>query len=140
LGVVEGDLAEETGPQGPPDRIEPGLRGPRTDEHEAPRRRVEIARRVLEQIGADPGDALVRRPADRDPLDGPRAHRSRGAGGSRPSAGSCSGKTEAGAFVMRSMPEVVFGNAMTSRSDDAPAAIAQMRSRPRAMPPWGGAP
>src|SRR5436190_2431200 len=35
---------------------------------------------------------------------------------------------------------VVFGNAMTSRNDVAPASIITMRSNPNAMPPCGGAP
>ena len=45
-----------------------------------------------------------------------------------------------GDSVMRSVPEAVFGNAITSRIEDEPVRIMSMRSRPSAMPPCGGAP
>ena len=45
-----------------------------------------------------------------------------------------------GASISRSCPRCVFGNAITSRIESAPAIIATMRSRPKAMPPCGGAP
>ena len=55
---------------------------------------------------------------------------------------SCSWRasTGAGAPVMGSDPEEVLGKAMTSRIDDSPASSMTMRSKPRPMPPCGGAP
>ena len=41
---------------------------------------------------------------------------------------------------MRSEPDEVFGNAMTSRMFVWPVRSATQRSMPSAMPPWGGAP
>ena len=46
----------------------------------------------------------------------------------------------AGAAVSGSNPPPVLGKAITSRIDSAPARRAQIRSQPKAMPPWGGAP
>ncbi len=53
---------------------------------------------------------------------------------------SCFSVTGVGASTMRSWPRCVLGNAITSRIWSTPAIIATMRSRPKAMPPWGGAP
>src|SRR5262245_6606842 len=57
-----------------------------------------------------------------------------------PSSRNCFSSTSEGASVIRSVAEAVLGKAMTSRSELAPAMSITMRSRPRAMPPWGGAP
>ena len=48
--------------------------------------------------------------------------------------------TGLGACVSKHCARCVFGKAMTSRIDSAPAIMATIRSRPKAMPPWGGAP
>ena len=56
------------------------------------------------------------------------------------SSRSCFSVTGLGASTIRSWPRCVFGNAITSRIWSTPAIIATMRSRPKAMPPWGGAP
>ena len=53
---------------------------------------------------------------------------------------SWSGLTSEGASLMRQAAFSVFGKAMTSRIDSAPAMIMIRRSRPKAIPPWGGAP
>ena len=53
---------------------------------------------------------------------------------------SCFSSTSAGASHIRSDALVVFGKAITSRIESAPASIAQTRSNPSAIPPWGGAP
>jgi hypothetical protein len=45
-----------------------------------------------------------------------------------------------GASVSRHCARWVFGKAITSRIDSAPAIIVTMRSRPKARPPCGGAP
>jgi tricorn protease len=45
-----------------------------------------------------------------------------------------------GASHMRSVPFAVLGNAITSRIEVSPASNITNRSRPKAMPPWGGAP
>ena len=55
----------------------------------------------------------------------------RAAGARRPETGAC---------VSRSCARCVFGNAITSRIESAPAIIVTMRSRPNAIPPCGGAP
>ena len=39
-----------------------------------------------------------------------------------------------------SLPLLFFGKAMKSRIISSPARIAIRRSRPKATPPWGGAP
>ena len=57
-----------------------------------------------------------------------------------PRAASCVGATGSGEFVIGSAPDWVFGKAMTSRMFSSPARIATRRSRPKAKPPWGGAP
>ena len=49
-------------------------------------------------------------------------------------------RTEPGARVSRHCALAVLGNAMTSRMDAAPARSITSRSRPNAIPPWGGAP
>ena len=41
---------------------------------------------------------------------------------------------------IKSTARAVFGKGITSRRLSAPARIIAMRSRPRAMPPWGGVP
>ena len=46
----------------------------------------------------------------------------------------------AGAAVSGSNPPPDFGNAMTSRMESDPVSRDTMRSQPKAMPPWGGAP
>ena len=57
------------------------------------------------------------------------------------SSASCSVATGFGQSVMRSVPEAVFGNAMTSRMRRrARQDHERCRSRPSAMPPCGGAP
>src|SRR6185503_5918035 len=53
---------------------------------------------------------------------------------------SCCSVTRVGAPVSRSCPRCVFGKAITSRIASVPAMSATMRSRPKAMPPCGGAP
>src|SRR5262247_687120 len=45
-----------------------------------------------------------------------------------------------GAPVNGSLPDAVFGNAITSRIDSAPASSAHIRSNPNAIPPCGGGP
>src|SRR5690606_23746799 len=79
--------------------------------------------------------ALVRCSADRStrPVVGQDSVR-------RCSSFSWRGSTVDGAPAIRSTAAAVFGNAMTSRIDGSPARIATIRSRPSAMPPWGGAP
>src|SRR3972149_3194593 len=56
------------------------------------------------------------------------------------SSRSCFGSTGEGASVLRQEPFWVFGKAITSRSDFAPARAIASRSSPKASPPWGGAP
>ncbi len=53
---------------------------------------------------------------------------------------SCAMLTELGAALIRSEPELVLGNAMTSRMESQPASSMHTRSRPSAKPPMGGAP
>lgn len=53
---------------------------------------------------------------------------------------NCFGSTGAGDSVMRSVAFAVFGNAITSRIEGVPHRIAIKRSKPRAIPPCGGAP
>lgn len=53
---------------------------------------------------------------------------------------SCFSVTGVGLWAMRSCPFCVFGKAMTSRMLVVPQSSAHMRSRPKAMPPCGGAP
>ena len=53
---------------------------------------------------------------------------------------SCVEATRDGASVMTQMAFCVLGKAITSRIDVAPVKIAVSRSRPKARPPWGGAP
>src|SRR5258708_5595738 len=57
-----------------------------------------------------------------------------------PSSRSCFSSTGLGAPTSRSCARCVFGKAITSRIDSAPAISATRRSRPKAMPPCGGAP
>ena len=49
-------------------------------------------------------------------------------------------ETSEGDSVMRHVPFAVFGKAITSRMLEVPQRIAMSRSKPRAMPPCGGAP
>src|SRR5439155_8297542 len=51
-----------------------------------------------------------------------------------------SGRAGAGAPSNSARAAVVFGNAITSRSEPAPASSMVTRSKPTANPPWGGAP
>src|SRR5262249_23123048 len=53
---------------------------------------------------------------------------------------SWTASTGDGEPVMRSVALVVFGNAITSRSESTPAKMAVRRSMPSAIPPCGGAP
>ena len=57
-----------------------------------------------------------------------------------PSSRSWRGSTGLGASVIRQTARCVFGKAITSRSELAPASSIASRSRPSAMPPCGGAP
>ena len=57
-----------------------------------------------------------------------------------PTSRSCSSSTGAGAPVSASAPDAVFGKAITSRIESAPARRWTIRSSPKAMPPCGGAP
>lgn len=56
------------------------------------------------------------------------------------SSASCLSETAAGAPVSAHCACAVLGNAMTSRMLGAPASSMASRSRPKAMPPCGGAP
>ena len=56
------------------------------------------------------------------------------------SSRNCCSSTVFGACVSRPARAAFSGNAMTSRIDSAPAISVTMRSRPKAMPPCGGAP
>ena len=57
-----------------------------------------------------------------------------------PSSLSCTSLTSEGASERGHVALVVFGNAITSRMEASPVIIATNRSKPRAIPPWGGAP
>src|SRR5512147_2513519 len=56
------------------------------------------------------------------------------------SSRSWAGETRDGASVMTHVAFCVLGKAITSRMDVAPVRMAVSRSRPKARPPWGGAP
>jgi hypothetical protein len=58
----------------------------------------------------------------------------------KPSSVSWSSPTSEGEPVMRSKAPVVLGKGMTSRMDSSPARNMTSRSKPKAMPPCGGAP
>src|SRR6266498_1975354 len=58
----------------------------------------------------------------------------------RSTSASWASDTPAGAPVRGSAPDWVFGNAITSRMESTPASSITTRSRPKAMPPCGGAP
>jgi hypothetical protein len=45
-----------------------------------------------------------------------------------------------GESIITSRPELFLGKAMKSRMLSAPPNREQSRSKPKAMPPWGGAP
>ena len=57
-----------------------------------------------------------------------------------PVSRNCSGETTPGASVSGQCADCVFGNAMTSRIESAPAISMTIRSSPNAMPPCGGQP
>ncbi len=57
-----------------------------------------------------------------------------------PSSRNWRSGTGEGASHIRSVPRAVLGNGMTSRIEVSPARIMTRRSKPRAMPPCGGAP
>ena len=57
-----------------------------------------------------------------------------------PSSESCWVETEKGAEVRGQVPVWVLGKAITSRIDAAPVIIIISLSKPKAMPPCGGAP
>jgi len=48
--------------------------------------------------------------------------------------------TGEGACTSRSCARLGLGKAITSRIDSVPAIMATILSKPKAMPPWGGAP
>ncbi len=50
------------------------------------------------------------------------------------------GDTSEGAPIIKSTPAAFLGNAITSRMLSSPQASATMRSKPKAIPPCGGAP
>src|SRR5690606_21246926 len=60
--------------------------------------------------------------------------------GRSPSSRSCLADTLPGASVSGHAADWVFGNAITSRIELAPVISMISRSRPKARPPWGGAP
>ena len=53
---------------------------------------------------------------------------------------SCFGSTKSGAPLIKSVAFCVFGNAITSLIDSAPAKIDAILSTPKAIPPCGGVP
>jgi len=53
---------------------------------------------------------------------------------------SCSTLTRDGASVSGQAAFCVFGKAITSRIESAPVIIITNRSKPKAIPPWGGVP
>ena len=57
-----------------------------------------------------------------------------------PKSRSWRGSTSAGDWVIKSMPRLFFGNAITSRILCSPQTSMTRRSRPSAIPPCGGAP
>ena len=59
---------------------------------------------------------------------------------SMPASLRCWAVIGAGASVSGSTPPPDFGNAITSRIESVPESRAQIRSQPKAMPPWGGGP
>ncbi len=59
---------------------------------------------------------------------------------SMPASARCASVIGVGAPVRGSPPDAVFGKAITSRIDEAPASSATSRSSPKAMPPCGGGP
>src|SRR5262249_3133427 len=135
--VVERDVGQDPPGERPRDPVaRAGGRG-RRDDQEAPGGGKEPLPRRVEEARPDPDSRQggTRRRRHHELLGLPARAPSRSGGGASPSSSSCPRGTRAGACVMRSMPEVVFGKAITSRSDVAPAAIAQIRSSPRAMPP-----
>lgn len=57
-----------------------------------------------------------------------------------PSSSSCSCSTREGASIITSRPELFFGKAMQSRMLSSPAKSETSLSKPKAIPPCGGAP
>src|SRR6185436_5165587 len=90
---------------------------------------------ALERVGLG-ADAPAPRAAVRDEADGHQL----GLRSLMCSSRSCFSVTGVGASTIMSWPRCVLGNAITSRIWSTPASIATMRSRPKAIPPWGGAP
>ena len=56
------------------------------------------------------------------------------------SSSSCASSTKSGQLVMGSEAFWTLGKASTSRRLSQPSSCMTIRSRPRAIPPWGGAP
>ena len=81
-----------------------------------------------------------RRPRSAQPFHRSLAGHQLGGSTSIPASNRCSAVIGVGAPVSGSCPPPVLGNAMTSRSESASASSMQMRSQPKAMPPWGGGP
>src|SRR3954468_22845862 len=109
----------------------------RLDESE---RAARLGRKLLEAYF---GAARSREPEEGE--SGEREAQVLGASGStsrnlRPSSSSCYSSTGLGARTSRSCAHCVLGKAITSGMESAPAMSATMRSRPKAMPPCGGAP
>jgi hypothetical protein len=111
-------------PGGPGPRCRRGVRGRSRSASGARRARRSVAA-AAKRSSATSGTAQL--------LGGPGT-------ASTPASLRCAAVMGAGAAVSGSKPPPVFGNAMTSRIDDALLSRAQMRSQPKAMPPWGGAP
>ena len=57
-----------------------------------------------------------------------------------PKSRNCILSTEEGEFSMRPEALFVLGKAIISRIESSPVSRAINRSKPKAMPPWGGAP
>src|SRR5207302_7750191 len=70
----------------------------------------------------------------------PKAGQGLGSTRRRPRSRSWAASIGVGAFVKRSTPDCVLGNAITSRMFSSPARTATNRSMPTAKPACGGAP
>src|SRR5262245_21646623 len=120
--------------------------GPQVELHEPTSRRSMITgnrgRPPLSTAGDRVGSA--RDPRDAGPV--PATSRCRcqagadGDGASMPASLRWPGVMCVGAPVSGSAPDAVLGKAMTSRIDSVLASSAHSRSKPKAMPPWGGGP
>src|SRR5215510_2010028 len=112
----------------------------------APRGRLHVVLRLQEPqvlvVAAEQGQEIeVGRDDDAPGGVGDVGHAGRGPSTTRmPRSRSWRASTGAGASVRGQVPFWVFGNAMTSRIDSCPTRLAARRSRPKAMPPMGGAP